>query len=146
MTNRRKKRCKQYGCPNLHTNKNGYCDECNRKWLAKHPEYQKEKAEREKERNRVPAHKRGYDARWHKFAKAFIQKHPVCAICGQPAKVGDHKDIPADVMLDALGAFDYDESHYQPLCYRCNAKKGFTADVLVREEYSKAKAVLDDEK
>ena len=98
MANIRKKRCKQYGCPNLHTNKNGYCDDCNRKWLAKHPEYQKEKAEREKERNRIPAHKRGYDARWHKFAKAYIQKHPICAICGQPAKVCDHKDIPADVL------------------------------------------------
>lgn len=142
MISTRKKRCKQWGCPNLHTNKNGYCDSCNAKWRAKHPEYEKEKAKREKERTRTPAHKRGYDANWHKFAKAYIEKHPICVMCGAPARVCDHKDVPADVMLDALGSFDYDESHYQALCFRCNTKKSYREDKENRDNYFVAKNLL----
>ena len=32
-----RKRCKTYGCPNLHRNPSGYCDECTARYRALHP-------------------------------------------------------------------------------------------------------------
>lgn len=148
----RKKRCKTWRCPNLHTNASGYCDACQAKWKAKHPELLKPKecnpdAAKEKYRrydaNRPSANARGYDARWTKFARDFLKAHPTCAICGQPARVCDHKTIPADVMVDAFGGFVYDEAQYQPLCYRCNTRKGLTDDERARLEYQDMKFRLE---
>lgn len=129
-----KKRCKTWGCPNLHYNKSGYCDECTAKYRATHPSYYEEK--------RPDAAKRGYNYRWYKFAKDYLREHPVCAICGKPAEVVDHKDVPADVMMDAYGQFDLDPAHYQALCRRCNAVKGVTYDRDARQMYHNDKEFL----
>lgn len=128
-----KKRCKTYGCPNLHHNKSGYCDECETKWRAKHP----------RKDDRPSAAARGYDARWAKFARDFLQRHPVCAMCGAPATCVDHRDMTADMMMDAWGAFDLDPSHYQALCNRCNASKGAREDKAMREAYLRDRQELD---
>lgn len=126
-----RKRCKTWGCPNLHTNDNGYCDECNRKWRESHPI--------SKDDRRPNAAKRGYNYKWQKFASDFLMLHPVCAICGAPAKVCDHRDMTADMMLDAYGSFDLDPSHYQALCYRCNTRKGAREDRAMRKAYESEK-------
>lgn len=75
--------------------------------------------------------------KWRKFAKDFLALHPTCEICGAPATSCDHKDIPADVMIDMWGAFDYDPSHYQALCHSCNARKGASYDRQIRRKYRK---------
>lgn len=128
-----KKRCKTYGCKNLHRNVSGYCDECTEKWRKAHPR---------KDDKRPSASARGYDSRWTKFAKDYLKLHPVCAICGQPATCVDHKDIPADVMLDMWGSFDYDPSHYQALCTSCNTRKGNREDKLLRQTFEDDKQSL----
>lgn len=123
-----KKRCKTVGCPNLHYNSNGYCDSCNARWREKHPRSSYSD-------NRPSAAKRGYDNRWRNFAKQYLALHPVCSICGAEATCVDHKDIPADVMMDSYGKFDYDERHYQALCRKCNLLKGRTEDKRIRKGY-----------
>lgn len=130
-----KKRCKTYGCRNFHHNSSGYCDECTKRWKEKHPK---------KDDKRPSAGKRGYDWAWTKFARKFLASHPVCALCGAPATCVDHKDMTADMMLDAYGRFDYDESHYQALCSSCNARKGAREDRLMRAEYARDKQSLAD--
>lgn len=121
-----KRNCKTTGCPNLHTNRSGYCDECMARYRASHPDAE----------DRPTAPERGYDSRWRRFAKAYLKDHPVCAMCGAPATCVDHRDMPADVMLDVYGGrFDYDESHYQALCTACNNFKGRTVDRRRREVY-----------
>lgn len=130
-----KKRCKTWGCPNLHYNASGYCDECTAKWRAKHPT--------PSDLERPTALERGYDGRWRKFAKDFLSRHQTCAICGAPATVVDHKEIPADVMIDAYGQFDLDEDNYQALCNRCNVVKGLTVDRQRRNKYFDDKKLLD---
>ena len=122
-----KKRCKTHGCRNFHHNESGYCDECTAKYLALHP--------KRGDNDRPSASKRGYGWKWQKFSKDFLKLHPTCAICGAPAKCVDHRDIPADVMMDAYGSFDYDPSHYQALCYKCNASKGKREDKHLKEKY-----------
>jgi 5-methylcytosine-specific restriction endonuclease McrA len=48
----------------------------------------KRKAEADK--RRPNANERGYDSRWSKARRTFLDKHPNCAICGKPASVVDH--------------------------------------------------------
>lgn len=130
-----KKRCKTYGCPNLHRNRSGYCDDCEAKYNATHP--------RKREANRPVAVVKEYGSyRWRKFAQDYLERHPVCAICGQPATCVDHKDMTADMMVDAYGGFDYDPAHYQALCFSCNARKGTREDRAMRAAYEADKAVL----
>jgi len=33
---------------------------------------------------------RGYDRAWQRLRLAYLQAHPVCVFCGQPAEVADH--------------------------------------------------------
>ena len=49
-------------------------------------------AERKAEfdRSRATAAERGYDAAWRKVRKQFLEKHPCCEVCGQPATEVDH--------------------------------------------------------
>ena len=141
----RKKRCKTWRCPNLHTNKWGYCDACTEKYKAKHPELiygthpNAAEAYRKYDQKRGSASQRGYDWDWIKFSKKFLAEHPTCAICGKPAKVTDHKTATADMMMDAYGKFDYNPDNYQALCVRCNNRKGMTEDERMRLEYKEAK-------
>lgn len=132
--NRIKKRCKTLGCPNLHTNLSGYCDECTRKFREKHPKKEQE--------DRPSSNERGYDHRWRMFSQRFLRSHPVCAICGAPAKVTDHKAATAEMMMDAYGHFDLDPNNYQALCYACNNRKAKTKDKEMRKQYEADKKVF----
>jgi len=124
-----KKNCKTPGCPNLHTNRSGYCNECMARYAATHPKT-------ERVETRPSAYERGYDSAWRRFAHRFLINHPVCAICGAPATQVDHKSMPADVMLKVYGGkFDLEESHYQALCVSCNTRKGKTQDVRFRRKF-----------
>ena len=135
------KRCKNCGRPSEGCDKWGYCPSCVAKYNARHPERFEKKKEQAKayDQKRGSSRERGYDTRWTNFSKEFLKKHPTCAICGAPAKVTDHKTIPADVMMDAWGGFDYSEDNYQALCVRCNTRKGLTEDERARLEYQEMK-------
>ena len=147
----RRKRCKQWGCPNFHNNKNGYCDECNRKYRAKHPDRYNEDGSKKTdwktyEEKRGNFRQRGYDYKWDKFKKRFLLAHPTCAICGAPAQCVDHKTTTARQMMDAYGEFVYNDEDYQALCFRCNTRKGRTTDKESDEEYFRMKDLLSLEK
>lgn len=120
-----RRRCKTFGCANLHYNKRGYCDDCTRKYASSFTD------------NRESSTDRGYDNRWRTFSKKFLADHPVCAICGSPAQVTDHKDTPAAIMLDLYGRFDLDPSHYQALCVACNTRKTSEDQLKIKEYFSK---------
>ena len=149
MVTGRRKKCKSWNCPNLHTNVNGYCDECNRKYRAKHPDRYNEDGSKKMsevykkyDSKRENARERGYDWEWQKFRKRFLAGHPTCAICGAPSQVVDHKIATARQMMDADGRFSYLETDYQALCYRCNNLKGRTVDKASDEEYFRMKDLL----
>lgn len=59
-------------------------------------------------------------ARWRKMSKAFLEKYPVCFICGKPAKIADH----ITPHRGAPGLF-YDEGNLQPMCWSCHSRKTF---------------------
>lgn len=134
-----RKRCKTVGCPNLHSNRSGYCNECSRMYYASHAD-----TKRAYEEKRPSSIERGYDSRWNRFSREFLKSHPTCAICGAPSQCVDHKDIPADVMMDAYGRFDLDPIHYQALCNRCNTIKGRHEDRRMRREYESDKRWIEE--
>lgn len=120
-----KRRCKTFGCVNLHHNKRGYCDACIRKTGESFTD------------NRESSTARGYDNRWRVFSQNYLKSHPVCAVCGAPATVTDHKDTPAPIMLDLYGRFDLNPDNYQPLCVSCNTRKGYEDKKRVDEYFQK---------
>ncbi len=143
-----RRRCKTPGCPNLHTNRSGFCTECERKHHAQHVARAIATAGTRLEipsSHRGSAWDRGYGSRdWREFAKGFLKRHPTCAICGAPATVCDHKDMPAQVMMDMYGRFLLDDRYYQPLCVSCNTRKAKEDQAKV-EEYFKGRAFIGSE-
>ncbi|GAB1379927.1 HNH endonuclease [Pararhodobacter aggregans] len=63
------------------------------------------------DRARPNSSQRGYTSAWEKARKAFLRRHPRCAMCSAPATVVDHR-IPhrGDQRLF------WDQDNWQPLC------------------------------
>mgnify|MGYP001625440363 FL=1 len=102
-----KRPCRYPGCPNL-CESGTYC-----------PEHSAESPDR----LRGSAAERGYDAKWRRARKRFLQRHPLCANCLSqgvltPATVVDHI-VPhrGDHRLF------WDEQNWQPLCKACHDRK-----------------------
>lgn len=57
-------------------------------------------------------------ARWKRMRKEFLQAHPFCERCGQPATIADHITPHRG---DA--ALFYSEANLQALCQACHSRK-----------------------
>lgn len=94
--------CAHPGCPELVEGGQKYCE----KHKAMHPEDMR------------PAYRRGYDAKWKKFRRWYLESHPFCVMCMQEkpprytrATIVDHiKPFRGDKTLQ------YDLNNLQPLC------------------------------
>ena len=53
----------------------------------------------------------------------------------------DHKEIPAEIMIDMFGKFDLDPNLYQALCFSCNRRKA-VQDREQIDQYFRDKAKL----
>ena len=107
MPKRPKRPCRYPGCPNL-CESGTYC-----------PEHSAESPDR----LRGSATERGYDAKWRRARKLFLQRHPLCANCLSqgivtPATVVDH-------IVPHRGdrALFWEENNWQPLCKNCHDQK-----------------------
>ena len=69
---------------------------------------------------RASANDRGYTFAWRKARKAWIIRHPLCAICGQPATDVDHI-IPHRGNRELF----WDSSNWQSLCHECHSRKSY---------------------
>ena len=67
------------------------------------------------DRGRLTSRERGYDRSWDVARRVFLDRHPACAFCGNPANVVDHI-IPhrGDKTLF------WDHANWQPLCGPCH--------------------------
>lgn len=113
MPYRPKVPCRHPGCPELVEPGRLYC-EAHR---PLHPEVTR------------PAAKRGYNRRWQKVSKAYLQAHPLCVECMKNgryvrATVVDHiKPHRGDQRLF------WDEENWQALCKECHDRKTLTEDI-----------------
>ena len=109
--------CAHHGCPELVPTGQKYCA----KHKALHPEDQR------------PAAARGYNSRWQKARKRYLQAHPLCEEC---LKEGRYvKATVVDHIVPHRGdpKLFWDESNWQALCKKCHDKK--TGQYDSRPEY-----------
>ena len=102
-----KRPCRFPGCPNL-CEKDVYCD--------KHKAFTTDKI-------RGGAYGRGYDAKWRKVRKLYLQQHPLCSLCQQEGKLTPATVI--DHILPHRGdtTLFWDKKNWQPLCKNCHDRK-----------------------
>ena len=110
--------CRRPGCPNLTNDSTGYCDT------------HKVQQQRNQDAQRGTAAERGYDWRWHKASKAFLQEHPLCAICQRKTPPVVTAAVLVDHIKPHRGNPDlfWDEANWQPACTRCHNIKTATED------------------
>jgi len=74
---------------------------------------------------RGSSNSRGYNYRWTKARKMFLNKHPLCELCDRPvpATVVDHI-----VPHEGDQTLFWDESNWQALCVTCHSVKTAAQD------------------
>lgn len=115
MPSKPKRPCSYRGCPELTDGQ--YCEL-----------HKKEKHQRYDNR-RGTAAQRGYDSRWRKARKYYLQRHPLCVECEKngsvtPATVVDHI-IPHKGDKNLF----WDHDNWQPLCESCHNAKTAKEDM-----------------
>lgn len=69
------------------------------------------------ERERASAARRGYDRRWRRFRRWFLNRHPLCAVCQAAATDADH------IIPLSHGGAHCDEANTEALCKPCHSRK-----------------------
>ena len=102
-----KRPCRYPGCPNL-CESGTYCPEHS----AASPD-----------RLRGNAAERGYDAKWRRARKRFLQRHPLCANGLSPGVLPPATVVAQIVPHRGDRALVWDEKNWQPLCKSCHDRK-----------------------
>lgn len=102
--------CKNTLCNAVTHNDSGYCNECTKD----RPEPSRQP------RQRLTAHKRGYDNRWRKARANYLSDNPLCVMCKQRGKVT--AAIVVDHIKPHKGSQElfWDQGNWQALCKRCH--------------------------
>ena len=104
MPTKPKRPCSYSGCPELTSVY--YC------------ETHQKKMDKEYNKRRGSSASQGYDARWRKARKIFLNEHPFCNVCGRVATVVDHiKPHKGNMVLF------WDRSNWQSMCKTCHDTK-----------------------
>lgn len=105
--------CRHPGCPELVEPGKKYCV----KHLPLHPEAVRS------------ASSRGYGSRWQKASKAYLQSHPLCAVCMKNGRYT--RATVVDHILPHRGDHKlfWDQSNWQSLCKPCHDRKTLTEDL-----------------
>lgn len=113
MPTKPKHPCSHPGCPALVESGKKYCPV----HIKLHPEYTRS------------ASRRGYDARWQKASKQFLQAHPLCAKCLVDGRYT--KATVVDHIIPHRGdkTLFWDVSNWQSLCKRCHDRKTLTEEM-----------------
>lgn len=113
--------CKHPGCAALVEPGTGYCD----KHRALHPEAVRS------------ARKAGYDKRWEKASKRYLQSHPLCVRCMAMDPPRYTKATVTDHIVPHRGdqKLFWNESNWQALCKPCHDRKTLTEDINPEYRY-----------
>lgn len=114
-----KKVCNHQGCTTIIEYGQRYCD--------KHAE-QHVKTKRQYDRYRGTAAERGYDSRWQKESKRFLQENPLCVQCLANGKIAP--STVTDHIIPHKGDKElfWDRNNWQALCKRCHDIKTAKVD------------------
>lgn len=104
--------CRHPGCPNLVPAGQKYCEE----HKALHPEEKRS------------ATARGYNARWRRESKKFLQLHPLCEECLKEGKATTATVVDHIIPHRGDPELFWDRSNWQALCKKCHDRKTRTRD------------------
>ena len=107
MPFRPKHPCAHPGCPELVESGQKYCE--------KHKPLHKEDGR--------SAAKRGYDSKWRKFRKRYLEANPLCAECMRQGMYVKATDVDHIKPLRDFPELKYEISNLQPLCHRHHSEK-----------------------
>lgn len=99
--------CRHPGCAELVEGGQKYCD----KHKPLHPEDMR------------PAYRRGYDARWKKFRRRYLDAHPLCVKCLAEGKYTKAEVVDHIVPFRGDEKMQYDPDNLQALCKRHHDEK-----------------------
>lgn len=72
---------------------------------------------------RPSAAKRGYDSRWQRESRQFLNRHPLCAECERNGKVSAATVVDHIEPHKGNQKLFWDRRNWQPLCKRCHDRK-----------------------
>lgn len=113
MPYRPKTPCHNPGCPELVEAGRLYCE----KHLPLHPEITR------------PAAKRGYNRRWQKARKSYLEAHPLCVMCAKQGKYVRATVVDHIIPHRGDQKLFWDQNNWQSLCKSCHDKKTLTEDI-----------------
>ena len=113
MPYRPKTPCHHPGCPELVEADRLYCE----KHLPLHPEVTR------------PAAKRGYNRRWQKARKSYLEAHPLCVQCAKQGKYVRATVVDHIIPHRGDQKLFWNQNNWQPLCKSCHDKKTLTEDI-----------------
>lgn len=106
--------CGHFGCPELVDPKERYC--------AQHKVIHKSE-------ERPSASDRGYNRRWQKASKLFLQAHPLCVRCAAEGRYVKSEVVDHITPHRGDKALFWDMDNWQALCKRCHDLKTLTEDI-----------------
>jgi 5-methylcytosine-specific restriction protein A len=113
MPYRPKTPCHHPGCPELVEAGRLYCE----KHLLLHLEVTR------------PAAKRGYNRRWQKSRKSYLEAHPLCVQCAKQGKYVRATVVDHIIPHRGDQKLFWDQNNWQALCKSCHDKKTLTEDI-----------------
>ena len=99
--------CAHPGCPRLAPRGRKYCEE----HASAHPEEVRSGSSR------------GYDWRWQKARKKFLESHPLCEECKKQGRYVDAIDVDHIIPHRGDPALFWDQGNWQALCHRHHSMK-----------------------
>lgn len=87
----------------------------------------KGREKKQAEERRGTRHERGYTNKWAIYAKAYLARHPDCAIHG-PNCTGDATEVDHITPHRGDMRLFWDTKNHQPTCKRCHSMKTATED------------------
>ena len=104
--------CAHPGCPRLVARGRKHCDI----HACMHPEESRSAASR------------GYDRRWQKARKRFLESHPLCEECKKRGRYVAATDVDHIVAHRGDQTLFWDQNNWCALCHSCHSKKTAAED------------------
>lgn len=111
--------CRFPGCPAV-LRKSGYCE--------KH----EKKVKRDLDKNRPSSSQRGYGARWQRYRKWFLARHPFCADCEERGEMTEATVVDHVIPHRGDRKLFWDKTNHRALCATCHNRK--TMREIIRGE------------
>lgn len=105
-------------CRQVNTNKTGYCDEHEPKYLEDRAKRRAEFTARYDKKRGSPS-KRGYDNTWVKVRRAYLMQHPLCEQCEKEGRVTPAREVHHKKAI-VEGGDRFDHGNLMAVCRACH--------------------------